>query len=102
MSMNSNKWIGNRTDVIRKTVPCHFVPPAAEVEKLALQEPVQILKHDRSLGPYVTLDKDLKPIDLDGRETAYCWCNRWAVSDFCSEKGVARGYGGLLNRAVLS
>ncbi|EGI71004.1 hypothetical protein G5I_00113 [Acromyrmex echinatior] len=39
----------------------------------ALQEPVQILKHDRSLVPYVTFDKDLKPIDLDGRETA-CWC----------------------------
>lgn len=44
------------------------------------------MKHDRSLEPYVKLDKDLKPIDLDGRETA---CNRWVVSDFCSEKGVA-------------
>ncbi|KYN01008.1 hypothetical protein ALC62_08234 [Cyphomyrmex costatus] len=36
----------------------------------AVQEPVQILKYDRSLEPYVTFDKDLKPIDLDGRETA--------------------------------
>lgn len=49
-----------------------FQTTSKTITRFALQEPVEILKHDRSLGPYVTFDKDLKPIDSDGCETVHC------------------------------
>lgn len=32
--INFEEWIGNRADVIRKIILCHFVPPAVEVRKV--------------------------------------------------------------------
>lgn len=50
-----------------------FQTTSKTITWFALHEPVQILKHDQSRGPYVTPDKDPKPIDSDRRENrAHC------------------------------